>query len=107
MKQKLSALLACAMLLTSLVGCAPKTPAEPAPQPESPPVSQPETPEKDEPPVEGPIDSRPQVNFTVLSGPTGVGAAKLIADNEAGTTKNNYNMNVAVTSSLAATTFIL
>lgn len=95
MKKKLSALLACAMLLTTLGGCAPKAPVEePAPQPEAPSVTQPETPEVEEPSVEEPADSRPQVNFTVLSGPTGVGAAKLIADNEAGTTKNNYNVNV-------------
>lgn len=38
---------------------------------------------------------RPEVNFVVLSGPTGVGAAKLMADNEAGTTANDYHFTVA------------
>ena len=38
---------------------------------------------------------RASVNFAVLAGPTGVGAAKLMADNEAGETKNAYNMTVA------------
>lgn len=35
------------------------------------------------------------VNLAVLTGPTGVGAAKLLADNEAGTTANQYEVTVA------------
>ena len=95
MKKKLSMLLSCAMLFSMLTGCAPKAPVEEAPQPESPSVSQPET-EKptQEPESQQPTDSRPQVNFTVLSGPTGVGAAKLISDSESGATKNHYQVNV-------------
>ena len=95
MKKKLSALLSCAMLFTLLGGCAPKAPVEEAPQPETPPVSQPsvEAPQE-EPTPQQPSDSRPQVNFTVLSGPTGVGAAKLISDSKDGTTINNYSVNV-------------
>ncbi len=36
-----------------------------------------------------------KVNFAVLSGPTGIGAAKLISDNEAGLTANEYAVTVA------------
>ncbi len=35
------------------------------------------------------------VNFAVLSGPTGIGAAKLLSDNENGTAKNKYNVTIA------------
>lgn len=35
------------------------------------------------------------VNIAVLSGPTGVGAVSLMAENEAGSTVNNYNFTVA------------
>lgn len=40
-------------------------------------------------------DSRQTVNFTVLKGPTGVGAAKLLSDNDAGLTANNYNVTIS------------
>jgi len=40
-------------------------------------------------------DTRPAVNFAVLIGPTGIGAAKLMADNDAGTTANAYTVTVA------------
>ncbi len=103
MKRNLSLLLAAALLAVStLAGCKPSAPAdgsvsaapgssssasqsagsaEPAPQP------------------------RKTVNLMVLSGPTGVGAAKLMADNEsdAGTRSdprfNNYHVTVAADNS--------
>ncbi len=37
---------------------------------------------------------REKVNLAVLSGPTGVGAAKLMADNESGRTVNDYNITL-------------
>lgn len=40
------------------------------------------------------VDTVP-VRFAVLSGPTGVGAAKLLADNEAGESMNTYEVTVA------------
>lgn len=39
------------------------------------------------------------VRFAVLSGPTGVGAAKLLADNDAGESKNTYEVTVATDNS--------
>ncbi len=36
-----------------------------------------------------------EINMAVLKGPTGIGAAKLINDSEAGTTFNKYNFTVA------------
>lgn len=39
--------------------------------------------------------ARASVRFAVLSGPTGVGAVKLMADSEAGATRNDYEMTVA------------
>ena len=44
-------------------------------------------------------EDRTQVNLMVLSGPTGVGAAKLLSDNEAGTTLNDYNAEVVTDNS--------
>ncbi|NCB63748.1 MAG: ABC transporter substrate-binding protein [Clostridia bacterium] len=36
-----------------------------------------------------------KVNFAVLSGPSGMGAVKLMADNDAGTSANEYNVTIA------------
>ena len=38
---------------------------------------------------------RPQVRLAMLSGPTGMGAAKLMADTDAGTTLNDYTVELA------------
>lgn len=49
-----------------------------------------------EEPSEAPSETPAQeINLAVLSGPTGVGAAKLLSDNDAGTTMNRYNVTVA------------
>ncbi len=45
--------------------------------------------------VQPTADTRPEVSLMVLSGPTGIGAAKLMADNDAGTTANRYSVTVA------------
>ena len=42
-----------------------------------------------------PAGERETVRLAVLSGPTGVGAAKLISDDEAGTTVNDYEWTIA------------
>ena len=99
MKKKLSLLLAAAMMCSMLGACGQKTPDPETTQPETPPTSGTvTTPENSGTPETTPDlaeDNRPDVNLIVLSGPTGVGAAKLIADDEAGTTKNDYNVTVA------------
>lgn len=79
MKQKLLAL-SMAMLL--LAGCSgPKAETTPSPAPA-------ENPQPTQAPVE--TELHEDVSFAVLKGPSGVGAAKLIADSEAGETWNNY-----------------
>ena len=83
MKKKLSALLAAVMALSLFSGCVKQTPppADPAPpQPE---------PEVVEPVPETPVEPEgvTPINFAVLSGPTGVGAAKLLTDIEADSTR--------------------
>ena len=90
MKKKLSALLAAVMTLSLLSGCVKQIPpaADPAPPQPEPEVVEPapETPE--EPEAVTPI------NFAVLSGPTGVGAAKLLSDIEADSTGMTYKASV-------------
>lgn len=93
MKKKLSLLLAGVMTLSLMSGCFKQTPppAEPAP-PKEPEVVQPapETPEQPGAPVvTDPID------FAVISGPTGVGAAKLLTQIEKGQTQQTYNYSIA------------
>lgn len=73
----LSGLLCAAMLLSLLGGCGPKTQGNDSSGSQSGSQSQQQ-------------EERTQVNLAVLSGPTGVGAAKLMYDNEQGTTKNDY-----------------
>ena len=91
MKRKLLALsMALLMLGGALAGCGQKT-AETSPVPET------ATPETSAPvettaqPTREPGDT---VRFAVLNGPTGVGAAKLMFDNDTGTTANTYEVEV-------------
>jgi len=90
MKKKLSALLACAMTLSIMAGCAKEIPpaADPAP-PQEPEVVEPAPEVPEEPEGVTPI------NFAVLSGPTGVGAAKLLTDIQDDNTAMTYNASVA------------
>ena len=87
MKKKLSALLATVMAFSLMAGCAKEIPpaADPAP---------PQEPEVVEPAPEQPEGVTP-INFAVLSGPTGVGAAKLLTQIEQGETQLTYNYTVA------------
>ena len=53
-----------------------------------------------------PVVDKPVVNVAMLKGPTGMGAAKLMADNDAGNTVNDYHFtvytdNTEVTNALA------
>ena len=81
-----------AALILALAGCTPRQGAEdtPAPSP-SQPVSTP-TPTPEQTPG---TDTRTQVRLGLLKGPTGMGAAKLLADNDAGTTAVEYEVTLA------------
>ncbi len=86
MKKRVLALVLCLVLGLSLVACGQR------------PVDVP----GQNPPPDGPVEVPPEqgeqatpVRFAVLGGPTGVGAAKLLADNEAGTTQIPYEVTIA------------
>ncbi len=83
MKTTLKKLLVLSLVLAlALCACAPKGgQSEPSATP------------SDEP-SPSPAPERTPVNLAVLSGPTGVGAAKLMADGEAGETANDYTVTV-------------
>ena len=84
MKRKLSLLLCAALTLSLLAGCGPKNTGNGSAS-GSDSTSQ---------STSQNTEDRTQVEFMVLSGPTGVGAAKLLSDNDAGTTLNDYNAEV-------------
>lgn len=87
MRKKLGAiLLSLTLLLALAAGCT----AKPAPSP---------TPTGSVNPAPSgtpSLDGRAEVRLAMLNGPTGMGAAKLMADNDAGTTLNRYAVEVAV-----------
>ena len=87
MKRKLLALsMALLMLGGALAGCGQKSAETTTPVPEtSAPVETTAQPTQ---------ETGDTVRFAVLNGPTGVGAAKLMADSDAGTTANSYNVEV-------------
>ena len=82
MKTRMTALLLTMVLVVGLVACTPVGQSENTPEPTAEvtptPAAQPD-----------------QINFAVLSGPTGVGAAKLLSDNEEDMTAVKYNVTVA------------
>lgn len=83
----LSLFLAAALSVGLLAGCG--APAEPTSTPEA---------ASPAPSASEPSETsaqRTEVNLAMLNGPTGMGAAKLIADAAAGTTLNDYNVQVA------------
>ena len=84
MKRKLSLLLCAALTLSLLAGCGPKNTGNGSAS-GSDSTSQ---------STSQNTEDRTQVDFMVLSDPTGVGAAKLLSDNDAGTTLNDYNAEV-------------
>ena len=102
MKKKCLALTLALTLVLALAGCGPQNPptssspspsASPSPSESTEPVSTP-TPSPEATPTE-PTGDRPQVSLAVLSGPTGMGAAKLLADNDAGATALDYDVTIA------------
>lgn len=93
MKKTLSLFLSLALLF-SLAACGPKETQAPTSSASSP-VSSSSSPDVSQPGVPEP-EARTQVNMMVLSGPTGVGAAKLMLDNNLDHTLNDYNFEVAL-----------
>ena len=94
MKRTSSICLLLALCLALLAGCfgsAPPTASTPTPEPTAAATPAPAP----EPTVAPAPAQRPQVNLAVITGPTGIGAVKLMSDNDAGETKNAYNMTVA------------
>ena len=90
MKKKLLALtLAVSLLAGALAGCTrPQAQTTPTPAPT-------QTPEATATPAPTPAGEKADVRLAVLKGPSGVGAAGLIAGSEAGETANHYQVTIA------------
>ena len=84
--------LALALSLASCTNSAEPTPTPTAEATPTPTAEATPTPSPD--PSEDPSAGRTEVNVVMLSGPTGMGAAKLMADNDAGTTALDYHFTV-------------
>lgn len=102
---RLISLMLALVLIFALAACGPKQPAAestpPAPSaaPSVAPTVEP-TPEPAPTPVATPAPTDPvtgktQVNLAVLSGPTGIGAAKLLSDADNGLAANDYHYTIA------------
>ena len=91
MKRKLSLFLCAALTLSLLAGCGPKTTDNGSASVSGSNSASQSTSQS--------AEDRTKVNLMVLSGPTGVGAAKLLSDNDAGTTLNDYNAEVVTDNS--------
>ena len=84
MKQKLLSLgLSLALVLGLAAGCAPKAGPEESPAPET------SSPVAETPPAET-VAPYQTIRLGLLNGPTGMGAAKLLSDSDAGETVNHY-----------------
>lgn len=87
MKQKLLSLgLSLALVLGLAAGCAPKAGPEESPAPETTPPAA----ESTAPVPESPTAAGVEIRLGLLNGPTGMGAAKLLSDSDAGETVNHY-----------------
>ena len=90
MKKLLSLMLALGLVL-GLAACGPRE----APETETtPPVSESPAAESPAPETETPSSEGTEINLGLLNGPTGMGAAKLLADNDAGETVNHYTVTL-------------
>lgn len=87
----LAPVLCLALLLALLAGCTGTQ--EPSGSPSADPAET--SSEQPSPSAEPSQSTGETVRLAVLKGPTGVGAAKLLSDNEAGTTANHYEVTVA------------
>lgn len=97
--KRVSALLLALALALALAGCR-KPAADPTPSPsESPAPSGTVTPDVTPEPTPSESVERTAVRLAVLSGPTGVGATKLLSEADAGTSKNNYQYVIAADNS--------
>ena len=97
--KRVSALLLALALALALAGCR-KSAADPTPSPsESPAPSETVTPDVTPEPTPSESVERTAVRLAVLSGPTGVGATKLLSEADAGTSKNNYQYVIAADNS--------
>lgn len=113
MKKFLVVLLILALILVGVAACRsagdqPAAPGTPTTEPTNSPVVEPTAPATGAPttepttePTEEPgVDPEKEtVRFAVLSGPTGVGAAKLLSDAEKGEALNNYDYLIATENS--------
>ncbi|HJC00958.1 MAG TPA: ABC transporter substrate-binding protein [Candidatus Flavonifractor merdavium] len=87
MKKLFSLTLALALAL-GLTACGPKeAPEESTPPAETTPVAESQVPET-------PTQEGANINLGLLNGPTGMGAAKLLSDNDAGETVNHYTVTL-------------
>lgn len=87
MKKLFSLTLALALAL-GLTACGPKeAPEESTPPAETTPVAESQVPET-------PAQEGANINLGLLNGPTGMGAAKLLSDNDAGETVNHYTVTL-------------
>ena len=90
MKKLLSLMLALGLVL-GLAACGPRE----APETETtPPASESPAAESPAPETETPSSEGTEINLGLLNGPTGMGAAKLLADNDAGETVNHYTVTL-------------
>ena len=94
MKRSLSLFLIAALTFSLLAGCAPKAASGGSASSASGSAAS----SSDQPDASS-SSGRTEVNLTVLSGPTGVGAAKLLHDNELGASGNQYHVTVATDNS--------
>ena len=110
MKKRLIALLLGLALMIGLTACKttndpqetnkiPDVTADQSETPDSTPDATPEATPEPTPEHTADVGDTVPVRFAVLSGPTGVGAAKLLADNEAGVSNNTYEVTVATDNS--------
>lgn len=95
MKRPLSLLLTAAMALSLLTGCAPKAAPGGSSSSAPGPASSGSTSSDPDLPDASTSAEQAEVHLMVLSGPTGVGAAKLLNDNELDASSNHYNVTVA------------
>ncbi len=94
-KNAMALAMSLALVLALIAGCTSKPAAEPTPSPEPEVTATPSLePTPGTVPEETPTDDRPTVNLGLLKGPTGMGAAKLLADNDAGVTTADYQVTL-------------